>query len=604
MSFFQVFESMQDLSKAPNDGCISETISIPTKEANGLDEDVTNDGQIIINSGSNVTMADIIGNFGPYQLSLTLLTLIRYICVAMMTNSGPLLAPTLDYSCSVPDSIVPLIATPKNETLKDFLKMKCKIELSNGSYYECSEWGYSNSDYGITLTDTFNLVCERNFLRSLFQSIVSVGVVTASVVWGSFSDRNGRSFTIRVCFICSLLSGIVSYFADNFIVYAISRALCSFGDLGLVVSLSTIIVESLGNNNRGAICIIVYTGWAFGVMIVPWLTDYFRDYRQLMMFTIACHILTLPWLMTVGESVRWSLINGEEKEARAEVRRISKWNCKGDKESLVEVDRKFDKFKRKFAPIAGKIKALRESEGTSMSWWRRMCTPIFGGLMKVRELFNSWELAVTTIALVWTTFNSELLYMMFIMINSDIGDDVKLNYLIGGIMETAATIISIIVISHVTRKFSLIATLVSTSSLCFVLAFVNDIPAVSVWILNAAKLSISTLSSLIYVTTTEVFPTNFRQTGFGFTGTMGSFGAVVAPFIRGELVSLIGMKYVMLILFILPLTAASIIPFFLKETKGVELSDDVDEFVEIEVQGANIRRRSSNLSKKLELIKS
>jgi len=509
------------------------------------------------------TITDIIGQYGFYQLSLTLFAFIRYVCVAMMTNTGPLIAPSIDYSCQVPTSIAGLVLNPQNSTLDRLVRGKCEIMLINGSSYECSSWSYNTSLSGITLTDSFDLVCGRDWLRSAFQSIVSVGVVVASVVWGSISDRYGRSTAMRASFVCSLVAGSLSYSTTSYAVFAASRSLCSFADLGLVVSTTTIIVESLGSKYRGAVCIIVYTGWAFGVMIMPWLTEIFKDYRQLMLFTVAAHLFTLPWLLTIRESARWLLVNEKIDEAGEELRRINKWNCKSDKISTEIAESRFKQLKTKYEKVAEKKRIAREEEG--------------GSCYGVGQLFKSRELIVTTATLIWTTFTCELLYMLFIMINSDIGESVKLNYAIGGAMETLATIISIVMISRMTRKFSLVLTLISISTLCFLLAITHEMPSISVWILNLSKLSISTLSSLVYVVTTEIFPTNLRQTGFGLSGTIGSLGAVVAPFVRKELVDLIGMTRVMLMLVALTLTAAICIPFYLRETKGLELTDDVDE---------------------------
>lgn len=530
----------------------------------------------------NITIADIVGEFGWYQFSLAVITFIRYVCVALMTNAGPLFAPSVQFWCKLPDELDnnqtwnDLIMKPNNISRTDFLENKCEINFRNGSSFECSQYIYNTTELGITLTDSFNLVCQRDPLRSVFQSIVSVGVVIASVVWGSFSDKHGRSFTIQVSFIGALLSGTISYFANSMLLFTISRSFCSFCELGLVVSLITIIVELSGNKYRGAVCIIVYTGWALGVAIMPWIAEYFRDYRDAMLFTIFLNLATLPWLLTVKESVRWSLVNGKIAEASEEIKRISKWNLKGDKESLIEVDEKFDQFKVKYIRMTEKRKALDEmKEKKKKNLCYKIFISMFGGLSKIDQLIHSKEVT-TTLALIWTTFNCELLYMFTILINNDIGDKF-LNYLIGLIMEILATVISILMISKLTRRSSLVSTLIAISVLCLALSLTHDDLIATTWFLNLTKLAISTLSSIIMVVTTEIFPTNLRQTGIGVAATLGSLGAVVAPFVRTELADQIGMSKVLLIFVILPLTAAIIVPFFLRETSGLDLPDDIDD---------------------------
>lgn len=544
-----------------------------------------------------VTVASIIGEYGLYQLSLTILAFVRYVCVAMMTNTGPLLAPSLDYRCQVPSSLVHELAKNGSTPLDSYLLNRCQLELKNGRTYECVSWTYNTSETGTTLTDTYDLVCDRDWLRSAFQSSISFGVIVASVILGLVSDKYGRKFTINACLIGSILCGIISYAASNFIIYTVSRMLCSFCDLGLVVSLTTIIVETLGNKYRGTVCIIVYTGWAFGVMVMPWITEHFKNFRHVMLFTVCCHVFTLPWIMTTSESVRWLLVNGRIDEAHEELKRINRWNGRGEKSSLGEADRKFDLLKGKFVVMAERRKlaafqaADKETVTTSK---RRLSSSIFSGFTMANKLFQSKELAATTLTVIWTGFNTELLYMLFILINSDVGENVKLNYLIGGAMETLATLQSILIVSRVSRRVSVSATLATVSVCCFLLAFTHQMAGVSTWMLNLTKLAISTLSSIIYVVTTEVFPTNLRQTGFGVCGTIGGLGAVIAPFIRTELVDLIGMTRVLLIVTILPLTAAITIPFFLRETRGVELPDDIDDIEETE-EGV-LRPRASSFT--------
>lgn len=546
-----------------------------------------------------LTLSDLIGEYGLYQLSLTLITFIRYVYVAMMTNTGPLIAPWVEFSCIPPANLSASglsIIKQGNITISDHLKGKCSLKLSDGSEFKCSSWSYNLTEHGTTLTDSFDLVCDRDWLRSTFQGTVSIGVVVAAVLWGTFSDRHGRNLAVKVSYFCSLLSGYASYLASNLLVFTVSRAICTFSDIGLVVSLSTIIVETLGNKYRGAVCIIVYTGWAVGVMVMPWLTEYFRDFRLLMLFMIVYHIMTLPWLLTIKESVRWSLVNGYINEAGEELKRISRWNLKGDKRSIAELESKFEVLKTKYVVPGGRRRIQREMEMTNMSRAQVLYESTFGGFSKIKEVFQTRELTTTTTTLIWLTFNSELIYMLLILINSDVGDNVKLNYIIGGIMEIVATVLSIVLISYVTRRLSLISTFMTISCLCFAFSFKHGDPVVSVWLLSASKLAISNLSSLIYVTTTESFPTDLRQTGFGTVGTFGSLGAVVAPFIREELVNLIGMSYVMLIIVVSASSAALIIPFLLRETKGVELADGVDDF-ETDNFDSNLRRRGSSISK-------
>lgn len=548
---------------------------------------------------TSITVTDIIGEFGLYQFSFTVVTFIRYICVAMMTNTGPLIAPDMDYYCQLPDDILQLHnkttqfdanTNRQQQQVNLTVKNACEVWLgpgrlielttnSNGllinNTYTCSHWSYNGSALGRTMTDEFELVCDRDWLRALFQSFVSIGVVLASLFWGTLSDKRGRYYTMKICFMVSLISGSVSFLAPNFITYALARCVCSLGDLGLVVSLATTLVESVGNKYRGAVCIVVYLGWGIGVMIMPWITDYFRDFRALMLATVLLHLGTLPWVMAKKECVRWLLINRRFEEAKLEVLRIvhwNKWRFFGElsQEERLIIEEQFELLKGRFEATNKVIEADHLDENKQQS-------PVIASFQKLQQLFESKQLSTTTLTLVWVTFNSELLYMSFILINSDVGDNLYVNYAMGGLMEILSALISCIIISNVTRCLSLASSLLCIALLCFILAFVYSDARIAVWLLSAAKLAISTLSSLVYVTATEMFPTDLRQTGFGACSTFGSMGAVVAPFICSQLVNLFGMHYILILFGLSSASAAILIPFFLRETKGVELADTLHE---------------------------
>ena len=532
------------------------------------------------------SVPDLIGEFGIYQLSLTIVAFVRYVCVAMMTNSGALIAPTVDFWCRPPDDVT--VAYPINVTNEaEFLKNKCDLEIVANGFtgpYKCQEWSFDTTKHGLTLTDAFKLNCDRDWYRSAFQSSISIGVTLASVVFGSFSDENGRRLTLRISCVVSLVAGSISVLAPDYTTYTVARSICSMSDIGIVSSLYTLIVETLGNKYRGSTCIIVFTGWSMGVMVMPWITEHFLNFRHVMLFTVCCHILTLPWLMTVGESIRWLLINENYQEAKLEVERICSWNMgssysRADSEArMLDVRGNFEELKARFEARAERRHKMGDAiSRKNESLGQTIVRSLFGGFLKVGQIFKSKELLVTTITIVWTTFNSELMYMLFILINSDVGDNIKLNYAIGGLMEILATLIAIVMISRLKRRLSLSSTLLVISASIFTLAFTHNHPAWSIPVLNFTKLAISTLSSLIYVIATELFPTSLRQTGMGLAATLGSMGAVVAPFIRKEVTDMIGMSNVMLLLFCLPFSAAVVIPLCLRETKDVELPDDVDE---------------------------
>ena len=190
---------------------------------------------------------------------------------------------------------------------------------------------------------------------------------------------------------------------------------------------------------------------------------------------------------------------------------------------------------------------------------------------RVSRLFKDKLLMIAVFTIVWTTFNSELLYTSFIIINLEVGEDLYFNYLLGGCMEALAAISASLLLSYSPRRLSLITVWLLISLSCAGLSIAHIDSTWAVWMLAIAKFSQSSLSSIAAVAAYESFPTFLRQSGSGLVFTLGSLGSVFAPLILAEFDDHAGMDRVLLTFSVSSLTAAALIYFFLNETRNCEL---------------------------------
>lgn len=190
---------------------------------------------------------------------------------------------------------------------------------------------------------------------------------------------------------------------------------------------------------------------------------------------------------------------------------------------------------------------------------------------RVNRLFRDKQLMICVFTIVWTTFNSELLYTSFIIINLEVGEDVYLNYILGGCMEALAAIVASLLLSYSPRRVSLIAFWLLISLSCFGLSLAHIDSHWAVWMLALAKFSQSSLSSIASVAAYESFPTFLRQSGSGLVFTLGMLGSVFAPLIFAEFDDHAGMDRVLMTFSFSSLTAAILIYLYLNETRNREL---------------------------------
>lgn len=300
-----------------------------------------------VNRIDQVPLGDLVGNYGFYQAYLTILLFMRYILFGFISNSGTMLAPDVTFYCDLPmEEIVALMpnltelgGNEKAREIDEEFKGICQLNsdlyqrpvelkwINNSKYRICDQFRYKiDPAQGKTMTNEFDLVCERDNLRFVYQSLISFSIVAAYVFWGTFSDRYGRFAAQRLCLLVSLLAGCISIIAADFWTFLVARSICSFGDLGLVVSLTTSVVELVGSNYRGSSVAFVNFGSAVGVSLIPFLVSYFKNFRSVIVFSVVCHAVTIPFLMVTNESPRWLLTNRKFKRAEHELKRINQLN--------------------------------------------------------------------------------------------------------------------------------------------------------------------------------------------------------------------------------------------------------------------------------------
>lgn len=691
---------------------------------------------------STIQLSDLVGNYGSYQVYLTLLLFIRYLLLGLMANSGSLLAPDVVFYCDLPfeevKAIIPNITllsrSEQEQEIREEFKEICQLDShlyqgldiirwpSKSRYRECDQFKYDNlKDQGRTVTSEFDLVCQRESLRSVYQCLVSAAIVVGYVFWGTFSDRYGRFKAQKLCLFVSLIAGAVSILAWDFWSFVIARSISSFGDLGIVVSLTTSVVELVGNKYRGFSVALVNFGYALGVALLPYFTSYFEDFRLVIAYTVLCHLITMPMFLFTDESVRWLLTNRRLNEAERELKRIKKWNSNVSKalkfkwlmclneRKKEETEEKYKKTKEdfkfkleclieqlesqnlcdpktrviidneddendsdneqdletdicnqrtnmieatynldsRFKSMSSIISANAGSTQSSLyeslasidfeaiecnngidfdyrsvnidieeaneaiepysndnnrisSRASRMTRPrsraqnrsdslrgrstvcqhpdcinivahqlSFVG--RINRLFRDKQLMIAVFTLFWTTFNSELQYASYIIINIEVGEDLYLNYILGACMEALAAIMAFFLLSYAPRRESLIGFWILISVSCLSLSIAHIDSHWAVWLLALAKFSQSSLSSIANVAAYESFPTFLRQSGSGLVFTLGMLGSVFAPVIFAEYNDHDGMDRVLMTFSFFSLTAAILIYLFLKETRNCEL---------------------------------
>lgn len=119
----------------------------------------------MMNKNKKDVIETIIGKFGGYQTWVYfLLGLCRYPTETQL-NNVVFIIPGVQYTCR-----------DENTT-------------NTTNYCPCQNPAYDHSAIEISVTSEWNLICRRSSLASLAQSMLQVGILVGSIVYGHISDR-------------------------------------------------------------------------------------------------------------------------------------------------------------------------------------------------------------------------------------------------------------------------------------------------------------------------------------------------------------------------------------------------------------------------------
>ena len=96
----------------------------------------------------------------------------------------------------------------------------------------CSAWEYDLSKFSQTLASEFDLVCEKEKLLSIGQTVYFFGMLCGGPMFGMLSDRFGRKPMLIASTLVMAVSGICSSLVPNFEAFLVFRFFTPLGGVG------------------------------------------------------------------------------------------------------------------------------------------------------------------------------------------------------------------------------------------------------------------------------------------------------------------------------------------------------------------------------------
>lgn len=194
------------------------------------------------------------------------------------------------------------------------------------SLLTCENWEFDKTEFQSTIKSDFELVCGRDYLTSLAQTLYFVGMVMGVFTFGLLSDLFGRKRVLVPILLAMSVSGIITSLMPNYQTFMVARVFNAFIVIAIFETFFTYLLEFVGGKYNTIIGIGCEFIWVAGWLLLGALAYLIRDWRHLVLMYSAPSLLSVALCWLLPESPRWLLSVGRIEEAEQVVRQGAKYN--------------------------------------------------------------------------------------------------------------------------------------------------------------------------------------------------------------------------------------------------------------------------------------
>ncbi|CAH0586909.1 unnamed protein product [Chrysodeixis includens] len=486
-----------------------------------------NDKKDVENQNENEDpLTKAIGALGKWQIWVCFVVFLVKFPVAWHQMSIIFLAPPMNFTCA---------ATQQENT------------FDNTCHANCTSYEYDHHVFQETIVSQWNLVCDRQWLKNLTQTIFMLGILVGNMMFGHLSDRFGRRNPFLAAVFLQLISGVTTAYSVNWYMFTTLRFFLAVATGGTMVTSFVLTMELIGAKYRDTVGIIYQIPFNLGHLTLPLFGYYLRDWSTFQLAISLPSVLFLSYYFLLPESPRWLLTAGRSEEAVKIMEVAAKRNGRPT-ESIASTTQKM---------VVDMSSTAKPEEHASFL-----------------DLFRTPRLRARTLAICFNWFVCGLCFFGVSQYMSHISGDIFTNVAISAAIQVPGTIISIYANRLLGRKITLISANCVTGLSCLLIIVVpqSGIAHLTLGCIGLWGMAIS--FATVYLYAGELFPTVVRNSGVGLSSTVARIGSMVAPFVATLAHTSAWLPP--LAFGIVPLIGAGLC-IILPDTRGKKLPDTLEE---------------------------
>ncbi|XP_068127105.1 solute carrier family 22 member 15 [Hyperolius riggenbachi] len=329
------------------------------------------------------------------------------------------------------------------------------------------------------------------------------GILFGVVMFGQLSDRFGRKPVYLIGLALDLAFSLMNALSPSFAIFLATRFLVGVMNGGMSLVSFVLMNEYIGAAYWALAGTVGSVGFALGISQFALIGYFVRSWRLLAVLVNIHGLVVFLLSLWVPESPRWLYAQGRLDEAKKSLLFLARWN----------------RTKPNPFTLTGRQKNyIQESN---------VCTVYRHAVLRRR-----------TLVMMWVWFVCSLVYYGLTLTSGELGGDLYLGLALSGLAELPAYPICMYLLNRKScgRKITLSLFLCIGGVACLLIILLPStaglVPLLNRQMLSLlGKMCISGAFNIVYIYTSELYPTSVRSLGIGICSMFSRFGGILAPFI-------------------------------------------------------------------------